>query len=323
MEGYYYPVYQTESEDWYLEPYENHAPLLEHNGAGAWRLWSERPAEWRGTERMFRRLGVAYASLSDKQIGQVLLAHGLEEDHLRAVHVFANVPEAELTDTVNRFVLANRIVEVKDRLQEGRNVIDPALLEEVLELPGVAGLEGEALAEVVWEQRRVLFQNLYDKSNVSEDASVQALRRDFPSLHRLAAEQLLSEASDGDRELLVQTGRVPLPMAQVARQRAMRIRVARVFEGLFIDTPQTLDMARGVIKLIDNLPGAPQGGTGCCPTGTACWRLALQTRPSRPSTSAIRKACSYCAMSAVMRLTSPASYSRYWRTYSPRRSERR
>ncbi|BFO04765.1 C-terminal novel E3 ligase, LRR-interacting [Pseudomonas guariconensis] len=259
MEGYYYPVYQTESEDWYLEPYENHAPLLEHNGAGAWRLWSERPAEWRGTERMFRRLGVAYASLSDKQIGQVLLAHGLEEDHLRAVHVFANVPEAELTDTVNRFVLANRIVEVKDRLQEGRNVIDPALLEEVLELPGVAGLEGEALAEVVWEQRRVLFQNLYDKSNVSEDASVQALRRDFPSLHRLAAEQLLSEASDGDRELLVQTGRVPLPMAQVARQRAMRIRVARVFEGLFIDTPQTLDMARGVIKLIDNLPGAPQG----------------------------------------------------------------
>ncbi|MDD2091284.1 hypothetical protein NP522_13965 [Pseudomonas guariconensis] len=259
MEGYYYPVYQTESEDWYLVPYENHAPLLEHNGAGAWRLWSERPAEWRGTERMFRRLGVAYASLSDKQIGQVLLAHGLEEDHLRAVHVFANAPEAELTDTVNRFVLANRIVELRSRLQQGRQVMDKALLEEALKLPGAAGLEGEALAEVVWEQRRFLLQSLYDESNASEDVSVQALRRDFPSLHRLAAEQLLSEASDGDRELLEQTGRVPLSMAQVARQRAMRIRVARVFEGLFIDTPQTLDMARGVIKLINKLPGAPQG----------------------------------------------------------------
>lgn len=260
MEGYYYPVYQTEeSEDWYLVPYENHAPLLEHNGAGAWRLWSERPAEWRGTERMFRRLGVVYGSLSDKQIEQALLAHGLEEDHLRAVHVFANAPEAELTDTVNRFVLANRIVELRERLQTGGTVTDEALLQEAWALRGATGLKDEALAELVWDQRRFLLQSLYDKSNATEDASVQALRRDFPSLHRLAAEQLLSEASDGDRQLLAETGRVPLSLAQAARQRALRIRVARVFEGLFIDTPQTLDFARGVVKLIDTLPGAPQG----------------------------------------------------------------
>ncbi|EKT4522554.1 hypothetical protein QEM13_001787 [Pseudomonas putida] len=260
MEGHYYPVYQAQdSEDWYLESYENHAPLLEHNGAGAWRLWSERPAEWRGTERMFRRFGVTYGRLSDQQIRQALLAHGLEEDHLRAVHVFATAPEAELTDTVHRFVLANRIVELKDRLQAGGTVTDLALLHEAQALRGATGLEGEALAELVWDQRRFLFQRFYDQSNMIEDASVQALRRDFPSLHRLAAEQLLSEASDGDRELLAQTGRIPLPMAQAARQRALRIRVARVFEGLFIDTPQTLDMARGVIKLIDTLPGAPQG----------------------------------------------------------------
>ncbi|MBF8733689.1 hypothetical protein IRZ59_24970 [Pseudomonas guariconensis] len=260
MEGHYYPAYQAEhSEDWYLKPYDNHAPLLEHNGAGAWRLWSERPAEWRGTERMFRRLGAAYGSLNDQQINQALLAHGLEEDHLRAVHVFASAPEAELTDTVNRFVLANRIVELRDRLQSGLKVTDKALLDEAKDLSGAKGLEGEALAEVVWDQRRLLLQSLYDKGNVTDDASVQALRRDFPSLHRLAAEQLLNDASDGDRHALAETGRVPLSLAQAARQRALRIRVARVFEGLFIDTPQTLDQARGVIKLIDTLPGAPQG----------------------------------------------------------------
>lgn len=260
MEGHYYPVYSTaQSDDWYLQPYDNHAPLLEHNGAGAWRLWSERPAEWRGRERLFRRLGATFGSLSDQQIGQVLLAHGLEEDHLRAVHVFANVPEAELTDTVNRFVLANRIVELSNRLQAGLSVTDQALLEQAQDLPGASGLQGEALAERVWDQRRLLLQRLYDKSNVSDDASVQALRRDFTSLHRLAAEQLLSTASDGDRQLLEETGRVPLTLAQAARQRALRIRVARVFEGLFIDAPQTLDLARCVIKLIDTLPGAPQG----------------------------------------------------------------
>lgn len=260
MEGHYYPVYsEAQSDDWYLQPYENHAPLLEHNGAGAWRLWSERPAEWRGRERMFRRLGAAYGSLSDQQIEQVLLAQGLEEDHLRAMHVFANAPEAELTDTVNRFVLANRIVELRNRLQAGLSVTDQALLEEAKDLPGASGLEGEALAERVWDQRRTLLQRLYDKSNATDDASVQALRRDFTSLHRLAAEQLLSGASDGDRQLLEETGRVPLTLAQAARQRALRIRVARVFEGLFIDAPQTLDLARGVIKLIDTLPGAPQG----------------------------------------------------------------
>lgn len=260
IEGHFYPAYQeAQSGDWYLHPYENHAPLLQHNGAGAWRLWSERPAQWRGSERMFRRLGAAYGNLDDKRIEQVLLSHGLEEDHLRAVHVFANAPEAELTDTVNRFALANRIVVLEERLRLGLPVVDRALLDEVLDLPETKGLDGEALAEVVWSRRRTLLQNLYDKLDATEDASVQALRRDFSSLHRLGAEQLLNEASDGDRQWLAETGRVPLSIAQAARQRVLRIRVARVFEGLFIDTPQTLDLARGVVKLIDALPGAPQG----------------------------------------------------------------
>lgn len=260
MEGLFYPAYQEESSgDWYLQPYENHAPLLEHNDAGAWRLWSERPAEWRGSERMFRRLGATYNSLEDRQIRQVLLAHDMNEDHLRAVHVFANVPEAELADTVNRFLLANRIVALRDRLQLGLPVVDQALLDELLELTDTTEREGQALAEVVWAQRRKLFQSLYDKINVTQDASVQTLRRDFSRLHRLAAEQLWNEASDGDRQVLAETGRVPLTMAQAARQRVLRIRVAQVVEGLFIDTPQTLDLARGVTKLIDTLPGAPMG----------------------------------------------------------------
>jgi hypothetical protein len=258
MEGHYYRVYEERGGYWYLEGYDNHAPLLEHNGAGAWRLWSERPAEWQGEQRMFRRLGRAFGELDDRQIEDVMTVHGLEGDHLRALHVHGRAPEAELVDTVNRVRLANRLRDLQQDLRAGVAVREPSLLEQLRVLLGETQASPEALAESIGARRRMLLQALYDEQNVTEGESA-ILCRDFTSLHRLAAQQLLSEASEVERQALLETGRIPLSLGLRARRCVLRIQVARIGEGLFIDTPQTFAFARGVLKLLHALPGVPQG----------------------------------------------------------------
>jgi len=259
MQGAWYPVRQSAiDEPWHLVPYQGHGPQLRHNGAGAWRLWHEHPAQWADTYTMFRRLGRPYSELDDQQIDQVMAIHGLEADHLRAWHVYGQRAEAGVADTVSRSLLAARIQSLGRQLRGSQAVADTALLAKARGLTGAAGKEGQALAEVVWAQRRALLQQLYDEQQPDTVAS-RILRRSFSSLHRLAADEVLRTASEDEREALLKTQRVPLFMAQAARAQVAGIRLARVYEALAFDAPQNLDLARVVLQLLARLPGAASG----------------------------------------------------------------
>ncbi|NQD76388.1 dermonecrotic toxin domain-containing protein, partial [Pseudomonas sp. CM27] len=256
MDGAYYQVSERVDGEWYLRPHANHSPQLEHNGAGAWRLWSERPEQWSDTQRMFSRLGGPCARLPRSLVDHVIAVHGLSDLHLRALHVFGKAPEVELIDTVNRFLIAERVADLQRCLRSGEQIADRPLLLKAHELPGAAGLADEGLAQVVADHRRQLFQMLYEPLDVM-DETTRPLRRAFASLHQLAAQQVLAEASEAQRTQMAESGRVPLAMALAARERVLRIRVTRVGEGLWIDVPQTFDFARAILKLVQGLPGVP------------------------------------------------------------------
>ncbi|WP_420170372.1 NEL-type E3 ubiquitin ligase domain-containing protein [Pseudomonas alloputida] len=263
MDGHWYEMtWHNDDEQWQLLPYQGYAPPLRHNGAGAWRLWCEQPAEWGDTRQLFRRLGGSFSDLDDAQIDRSLAIHGLDDQHLRAWHVYGRPPEAALLDTVTRVRLAGRIGTLVNQLREGGVTADPQLLERVMRLPQAAGKEGAALADVAWAGRRELLQALYEEQNPDTETG-RLLRQNFASLHRLAADEVLRDASEDDLQLLRETGRVPLLMAEAARLQVARIRMARVYEALCIDTPQNLDLARVVLNLLVHVPGA--GGPG--------WRL--------------------------------------------------
>ncbi|AFK67345.1 hypothetical protein A210_17280 [Pseudomonas putida SJTE-1] len=263
MDGHWYEMtWHNDDEQWQLLPYQGYAPPLRHNGAGAWRLWYEQPAEWGDTRQLFRRLGGPFSDLDDAQIDQSLAIHGLDDQHLRAWHVYGLAPEAALVDTVARVRLAGRIGTLINHLREGGVTADPLLLEQVMRLPQAAGKDGAALADVAWAGRRELLQAVYEEQNPDTETG-RLLRQNFASLHRLAADEVLRDASEDDLQLLRETGRVPLPMAEAARLQVARIRIARVYEALSIDTPQNLDLARVVLNLLVHVPGA--GGPG--------WRL--------------------------------------------------
>ncbi|MCP8633263.1 NEL-type E3 ubiquitin ligase domain-containing protein [Pseudomonas mosselii] len=256
MEGHYYPVrLRASDEQWQLCPHQGHGPLLRHNDAGAWRLWSESPSEWDNRHRMFRRLGGAFERLDDAQVDQAMAIHGMDAGQLRGLHVYGRAAQAELTDTVARMELAERIREVTTQLRAGAQVVDLAVLEKARGLPGAGEMSDQALAGQLWHDRRIVFRQLYDEQNVDTE-STQLLRRDFASLHRPAAQTLLREASDSDRQRLLDERRVPVAMALAASTRVRRIRLARVLEALTFDTPQNLDLARVVLALLEKMPGA-------------------------------------------------------------------
>ncbi|WP_043202021.1 NEL-type E3 ubiquitin ligase domain-containing protein [Pseudomonas putida] len=260
MDGHWYEVGWCDAdEQWQLLPYQGYAPPLRHNGAGAWRLWCEQPAEWDDTHQLFRRLGRPFSGLDDAQIDRSLAIQGLDDQHLRAWHVYGRPPEAVLVDTVDRVVLAGRIGTLANQLREGVATADPQLLERVMNLPQAAGKGGTALADVAWAGRRELFQSLYEEQNPDTETG-RPLRRAFASLHRLAADEVLRDVSEDELQQLRETGRVPLFMAEAARLQVARIRIARVYEALSIDTPQNLDLARVVLNLLVHVRGA--GGPG-------------------------------------------------------------
>ncbi|MBF8668113.1 hypothetical protein IR012_24675 [Pseudomonas putida] len=265
MDGHYYEIVQRADEEWQLAPKDGHGPLLRHNDAGAWRLWTEQPARWTDRHRMFRRLGERFARLDDEQIDQAMAVHALDADHLRALHVYGRPPEAELVDTVERLLIDRRLQALLDDLKLGRVPEDTPLLSKARALPGVTEHDGPALAAQVSARRRQLFQQVYDGQQEPDNAAVRTLRKAFPSLHGRAARGLVGELSaEGAEFQSLVSGTVPIRLVERARLSVLRIRVACACEGLFIDTPQTLDQAKVALTLLETLDVRE---------ARPCWRL--------------------------------------------------
>ncbi|AGZ35730.1 MAG: NEL-type E3 ubiquitin ligase domain-containing protein [Pseudomonas sp.] len=260
MDGHHYPVVEQGGEgQWQLRPHNGHGPALRSNGAGAWRLWSEQPADWRDTHRMFRRLGEPLNQLNDEQIDQVLLFQGMDGDHVRALHVYGLAPEPGMLDSAQRIGLDQRIRRAINRLRGGEVVDDPMVLDQARGLTGAQSLSDQALAELAWTQRRLLLGRLYEAQQPVESPGSATLRRVFTGLYPRAAQALVEAANVQDRRTLLEHGRVPLRLAEAARRCVLGIRTARVFEAFNIDTPQNADLARVALGMLKHLPGGEQG----------------------------------------------------------------
>ncbi|MCX2891028.1 NEL-type E3 ubiquitin ligase domain-containing protein [Pseudomonas sp. DCB_BI] len=258
-DGFYAVAQQASTGEWKLVAQHGHAPLLCHNGAGAWRLWSEQPAQWDDTFAMFRRLGGDAQTLEDEQIAHALAAHGMSADHLRAVHVYGQRVDPELMDTVLRIKIDQRIQGAIRDLREGAQVADQVLVEQAQRLLESTTLHGADLADRISVRRRELFQRLYDGAQESDSPGVAFLRRAFTRLHGAAARGLLRAASVADQRLVESGTRIALRLSEAARCSVQRIRVARVIEAYLIESPQDADTARVAVAMLKHLPNAAAG----------------------------------------------------------------
>ncbi|MGE7989619.1 NEL-type E3 ubiquitin ligase domain-containing protein [Pseudomonas sp. NPDC089554] len=251
-----YAVRESVDGNWRLSAHNGLAPELRHNGAGAWRVWTEQPQEWADTSQLFQRLGAPFDRLDETQISQVLASQGIGADYLRALHVHGLGADAQVLDSVARHHLDQRIRDLRWALAGGAVSNDAVLLEHARALYGQTLADSE-LARQLQARRAELFERVYQAEQGDDDADAVVLRRQFPSLHGRAAAELLRNARVVDRQRLRDSGRVPLRLAQAAREAVANIRISRAYDGLYLGVAQGADLARVSLGLSPGLYGAP------------------------------------------------------------------
>ncbi|MGF6088419.1 dermonecrotic toxin domain-containing protein [Pseudomonas sp. 18173] len=126
--------------------------------------------------------------------------------------------------------------------------------------PGQARIDTmrELLAAQAKKSRGRLFDKLYSAQERSQDPAVLLLKSDYPELSTSMAEELLRHAEPEDMRHLSEKKRLPLTLAKQARQAQQQVRLARAYEGLYLDALYNADTARLAFHSLEALPGWPK-----------------------------------------------------------------
>ncbi|NMX37482.1 hypothetical protein HBO34_06265 [Pseudomonas veronii] len=241
-----------------------YAPLLSHNGAGAWRHEWENPLTWDGA-KAFQRLGPFTRAVPADAVEQIQQISGVTADVLRRIHLRNERAPAIVVETVERFMRHQRI---NTGVDTGRDFFDRLLGEvgvdsaETLVGPAaatraeqVAVLEAE-VARNRPHMERLFFKALGQKQQPSGDPLAQVLQRDFPSLTAALAEELVRDVTAQER-LSLQAGRIPLSLMSAARWRVSVARKIRALEGLYLPAAASEDTSRLILHTLPDIDGWP------------------------------------------------------------------
>ena len=117
----------------------------------------------------------------------------------------------------------------------------------------------DCLLEAAYSTKGELFNREIAAGDVSSDADVQLIQRDFPGLPKLAAEEIVSHANSQELASLQSRSRLPLRLAEEARVYVQKARVMRAHADLLFDNPLTLDGVRLALHKMASLPGLLEG----------------------------------------------------------------
>jgi hypothetical protein len=104
-----------------------------------------------------------------------------------------------------------------------------------------------------WAETGKLPEN--DQSNI---ADARTLQDTFAQLPAHMAEELLSAADPADLRVLAEQKRIGLHLRQQARAASLEVRLARAYEGLFLDSLQAPDTEKLALHSLESLPNWPQ-----------------------------------------------------------------
>ncbi|MHC8365758.1 dermonecrotic toxin domain-containing protein [Pseudomonas sp. ZT5P21] len=206
-------------------------PPLRHNHHGAWQTLLEQPLTW-DRETVLRRLGPSVESFSSAEREQALRISGFHDNVLREIHVENQRPPSLLTDTIKRFKIDREI---------------QALIESGSEHPD---------REQALNQRLSLFESRYRELEKTDDRNVQLLQGVVQNLPTDIAQELVSNAT-GSEWMQLHSGKVSPRLKDVAVKAMEAVRVARAYEGFYLDGMDTPDHFRLALHSLESMPGRP------------------------------------------------------------------
>jgi hypothetical protein len=116
----------------------------------------------------------------------------------------------------------------------------------------------ELLGAMAGKSRKRLFDSLYSRREYSTDPRVQQLKSVYPDLSTSMAEEVLRHAKPADLQHLSEKQRASLNLAQWVRQGQQQERLARAYEGLYLEKLYNADTTRLILHSLESLPGWPK-----------------------------------------------------------------
>lgn len=339
MGGHYYQIaFDSLLNKWRVvtpDGRQKYSPILQTNGAGAWRAEGEDPMGW-DAYKAFRRLHGDCVALSDSKIKQILRITQIDEALLRQIHTDKLEPPALLIDCTQRFLIDKEVTDFIDLMQKmgavehsglsdngGVSSIEP-YLDFIVTMPGwpehralrrvdaqgqvlsrhTKGQSASRTVDVVYTpghmlafldallrglqpvevesllvnarprpsfgqqlalriaaeakgRRRSLFDLLYAAKTRSVDPLVKLLQRDFPSLPCRVAREIISLADNVELQRMSSAARIPLRLAEHAREYLQQLRINHALESLYLHM-ESPDSDVVSLDLIHSLPLWPR-----------------------------------------------------------------
>ncbi|WP_175649408.1 NEL-type E3 ubiquitin ligase domain-containing protein [Pseudomonas sp. Marseille-P9899] len=201
-------------------------PVLRSNGAGGWLHELDQPLEWEGLT-LLQRLGPLAHGLSDQAARRLLQVSNTYPAQLRRALADSARPPALLVDTLERMRLDKEI-----------------------------GAASEGLSR---SARAALFATRYDAQQAQASAEVRLLTGAFSGLPVAVADELLAQADAAELAQLRDEHKVPLRLAEEARVFLQSVRLARAYEGFYLQHVDNADSDILVLHSLETLPGwSPQ-----------------------------------------------------------------
>ena len=245
-------------------------PLVEVDGA-SWRLKPDQAITLKG-RTLRAMLDAPLERLGSDEAGLALRCAGVDATLLDSTFYRGSKACALLTDTLARFDIVQAIAQHRRQA---------AISNATLAYKIASVFEAEATAT----DDAALFKVLYDDSHFGSGPEVKVLIRDYPSLPTAVAEELLAKASPRAKLQIVADQRLPLEIAEQAREAQQALRLNRALEGLCHGELATADTARLKQQWQATLtkPGTPAPGDeqirdAALADRTQC-ALALNQRP--------------------------------------------
>ncbi|MHA6164579.1 NEL-type E3 ubiquitin ligase domain-containing protein [Pseudomonas sichuanensis] len=262
----YYEVHQARpAANWSLRHPGNDAaygPELVSNGERAWRLAHDEPQAWSGSGRMLGALWPGAQAWSPARVAQILKVAGIDEDGLRGLLVENRPLPITLRDTVERFEVSDAIETFFTAL--GRGEVTSGSGEYFawcLRQPEIAGLqEVEQRAAMLLHARALRGRLLehFAARYVNPDALLGLVQRDFPGLPDAYAAVVLREATTAQRQRMTEAWRVPLALAEKARELLREARLTRALEGFYLQDSHCDETCALVLSLLSRQAAWPQ-----------------------------------------------------------------
>ncbi|NIE76972.1 hypothetical protein F3J45_21265 [Pantoea sp. Ap-967] len=257
-DGQYHEVQQApEQQAWWLvhnQRAEAYRPALEFNGQCGWRLRQERPLEWQGAAMLLRRLWPRAEGMDAASLQRVARVAGVDEAFLRGLLVENRPLTAGLRDTLERFSTDTRLQAFFSALRQGQGAhAEQSLLNWCATQVDWPEFSETALHRDLLQRQGLWHARLFDHfaSNYLEDDPLLAtLQRDFAHLPRAHALEVLGQASEAERSRMEQAARVPLRVAEHARQLSRGARLSRALEGLYLQGRCNSDSLQLVFALL-------------------------------------------------------------------------